>query len=173
MPKIIQNLERKLIEEARSQIETQGYGAVTIRSVAKACGVGVGTVYNYFPSKDALVAAYMMADWKQCRQAIGEAAERAADAETVVRCIYRTLREFADRHAAVLQDPDAAAAFSAISHRYHGLLRKELSRPLERFCESELAARVVAESLLTWTMIGIPFDDLYRILGKLFNTKGV
>ena len=44
MPKIIQNLENRLIEEAKKQIRESGYGALTIRSVAKACGVGVGTV---------------------------------------------------------------------------------------------------------------------------------
>ena len=50
MPKIIENLKARLIAEAKRQIEEAGYGAVTIRSVASSCGVGVGTVYNYFPS---------------------------------------------------------------------------------------------------------------------------
>ena len=56
MPKIIENLEKRLIAEAKRQIAESGYGATTIRSVAKGCNVGVGTVYNYFPSKDALIA---------------------------------------------------------------------------------------------------------------------
>ena len=43
MPKIIENLESRLIAEAKKQIEESGYGTMTIRSVAKACGVGVGT----------------------------------------------------------------------------------------------------------------------------------
>ena len=60
MPKIIQNLENRLIAEAKLQVQTLGYGAVTIRSIAKSCGVGVGTVYNYFPSKEALVATYLL-----------------------------------------------------------------------------------------------------------------
>ena len=48
MPKIIKDLKARLMEEAKHQIEELGYSAVTIRSVAKSCGVGVGTVYNYF-----------------------------------------------------------------------------------------------------------------------------
>ena len=61
MPKIIKDLEKRLTEEARRQIEEDGYGAMTVRSVAKACGVGVGTVYNYFSSKDELLAGYLLA----------------------------------------------------------------------------------------------------------------
>ena len=40
MPKIIKDLEAKLMEEANRQIEDGGYSAMTIRSVAKACGDG-------------------------------------------------------------------------------------------------------------------------------------
>ena len=32
----------------------------TVRSVAAGCGVAVGTVYNYFSSKDMLIAAFML-----------------------------------------------------------------------------------------------------------------
>ena len=81
MPKIIENLESRLMEEARKQIEESGYDAVTIRSVAKGCGVGIGTVYNYFPSKDDLLAAFMLADWKVCLAAINETGENAADGD--------------------------------------------------------------------------------------------
>ena len=73
MPKRIENLEHRLIEEAKKQIEKAGYGAMTIRSVAKACGVGVGTVYNDFSSKEALIATHLLEDWKQCVTAIGTA----------------------------------------------------------------------------------------------------
>ena len=41
MPKIIENLESRLLAEAERQIREDGYSAMTIRSVAKACGVGV------------------------------------------------------------------------------------------------------------------------------------
>ena len=41
MPKIIEDLETRLLTEAKRQIKELGYGAMTVRSVAKACGVGV------------------------------------------------------------------------------------------------------------------------------------
>ena len=75
MPKIIENLKDRLIAEAEKQIEESGYGAVTIRSVAKACGVGVGTVYNYFPSKETLIATHLLVDWKLCVDTITHTAE--------------------------------------------------------------------------------------------------
>ena len=64
MPKIIENLREKLVCEAKRQVEELGYANLTIRSVAAVCGVGVGTVYNYFSSKDSLVAAFLLEDWQ-------------------------------------------------------------------------------------------------------------
>ena len=81
MPKIIENLEQKLIEEAQKQVAQSGYGAFTIRSVAKACGVGIGTVYNYFQSKDELLAAFLLDDWQKCMSAIVSASEQSASPE--------------------------------------------------------------------------------------------
>ena len=168
MPKIIENLENRLIEEARKQIEEAGYSAVTIRSVAKGCGVGVGTVYNYFPSKDALVASWLLLDWKECIAAIQAAGRDSDDAAPVVRCIYDQLQQFAQRHQTLFQDAAAAEGFAGSFSRYHGLLRQQLAEPLEKFCSSKFSAEFIAEALLTWTMASKSFDDLYGMIEKLF-----
>ena len=167
MPKIIENLETKLMEEARRQIETSGYSAMTIRSVAAACGVGVGTVYNYFRSKEELLVTYMLRDWQQCLEEIHEAAV-SANVAPVVRCIYDRLCRYAAGNRALFQDPSAASAFAASFGRYHGMLRGQLAEPLRRFCQSDFAAEFIAESLLTWTMAGRSFDEIYDMIGKLF-----
>lgn len=168
MPKIIENLESKLIREAGKQIQQAGYGALTVRSVAKACGVGVGTVYNYFPSKDNLVAAYMLEDWNSCMESIRSVSEASDSPEPVIRCIYDQLLEYAQRQQAVVQDKAAASAFAGSFTRYHSLLRRQLSEPLEKFCVSQFDAEFIAEALLTWTMAGTDYPEIFRILSKLF-----
>lgn len=168
MPKIIEDLKRSLIAEAQKQIRDHGYGAVTIRSIAKGCGVGVGTVYNYFPSKDALIATHLLEDWSDCVRVIDRTAGLTETAEPVLRCIYEQLTAFAARHAALFRDADASAGFAGAFSQYHGLLRHQLAQPLTRFCDGNFAAAFVAESLLTWTMDGKAFDEIYEILKKLF-----
>ncbi|MBR5245692.1 MAG: TetR/AcrR family transcriptional regulator [Clostridia bacterium] len=168
MPKLIENLEEKLVAETKHQLESGGYGALTVRGVANACGVGVGTVYNYFPSKEALVAAYMLQEWRPCIRQICDVAEAAWDPRPVVRCIYDCLQTFAAEHSAVLDDPAATLPFAQVFRRYHGLLRRQLAQPLAPFCPDDFTARFAAESLLTWSMAGIPFAELYPVVEKLF-----
>lgn len=168
MPKIIENLESKLMEEAKKQIEQSGYGSMTIRSVARACGVGVGTVYNYFPSKDALLATYMLSDWNECIAAINAVSQYSDSPTAVVRCTYDQLLAYAGRHQAIFRDEAAASAFAGSFSHYHGLLRSQLAAPVRKFCSSDFASEFIAESLLTWTMAGKSFDEMNGMIAKLF-----
>ena len=168
MPKIIENLKDRLIAEAKRQIEEAGYGAVTIRSVASSCGVGIGTVYNYFPSKEDLIATHLLEDWSVCVDTIRREAQLSETAESVLRCIYEQLTGFAARHQAIFRDEAAASGFAGSFSQYHDRLRSQLAMPLSKFCGSAFESQFIAESLLTWSMAGQSFDDIYQILKKLF-----
>ena len=63
MPKIIENLREILLAASRTLLLEEGYRALTMRQVAGLCHVAVGTVYNYFPSKDMLAAHILLEDW--------------------------------------------------------------------------------------------------------------
>ncbi len=52
-----------ILKASRKLIQKQGWSAVSIRSVAAACGVSVGSIYNYFDSKAALVSAAVESIW--------------------------------------------------------------------------------------------------------------
>lgn len=167
MPKIIENLETRLLQEAKRQVEEIGYSAMTIRSVAKECGVGVGTVYNYFPSKDALLATYMLEDWNKCVAAINAVSTYSDQPAPLVRCICDQIRNYARLHKAVFQDEAAAAGFAGSHSKYHGLLRSQLAQPMRKFCKDDFTAEFIAEALLTWTTAGKGFDEVYGMIEKL------
>ena len=166
MPKIIENLKEHLLAETGRQLEAGGYEAVTIRSIASACSVGVGTVYNYFASKEALVAAYLLEDWTLCMERIRAKADASPTSEPVMRCMYEELVGYAARHASVFHDKAAEKGYANALGKYHALLRTELAAPMEKFTPSPFAAEFIAENLLTWSMAGIAFGELWELLKK-------
>lgn len=168
MPKIIENLKDRLLFEANRQMEQGGYESVTIRSIAKGCGVGVGTVYNYFPSKEVLIATLLLEDWQGCLAKIQAVAVHAEAPRPVLQCIYTQLMDFSSRYEATFRSEAAVAGFAGSFSRYHKLLRSQLAEPLQKFCNNDFCAQFIAESLLTWSIAGKSFDEIYEILKKLF-----
>lgn len=55
--------KEEILKTSRELIRQQGWSAVNIRSVAAACGVSVGSIYNYFDSKSELVGAAVESVW--------------------------------------------------------------------------------------------------------------
>lgn len=53
----------EILRISRKLIQKQGCAAVNIRSVATACGVSIGSIYNYFDSKPALMGAIVESVW--------------------------------------------------------------------------------------------------------------
>lgn len=64
VPKIIEDVRLTILREARPMLLQHGYDRLTLRGVAKASGIAVSTIYNYFESKDALVYGIFDADWQ-------------------------------------------------------------------------------------------------------------
>lgn len=52
-----------ILQASRDLVREKGWEAVSIRSVAAACGVATGSIYNYFDSKSDLVAATVESVW--------------------------------------------------------------------------------------------------------------
>lgn len=174
MPKIIENIREKLLEEAKRQVSESGYSAMTIRSVATACGVGTGTVYNYFPSKDMLVASFMLEDWMLCMQAIEQGAEAAEDARAVLYCMYQELLTYQEKYQNLFADENAEASYLASSMQRHHLLCAQLAEPLKTWARKQdkvdavFLAEFVAENMLTLAMAGKDFETIAAVLLQLF-----
>ena len=64
MPKQIQVGKETIIQEAKKLIEDKKFEELNCRSIAKRVGIGVGTLYHFFNSKDDILASVLLDDWK-------------------------------------------------------------------------------------------------------------
>ena len=170
MPKIIENVRELLLDTAKKQIEERGYANTTIRSVAGECGLAVGTVYNYFRSKDMLIATFVVEDWNSYLSDIRGA--DFTDPRNALQNIYDALINFSQKHRSLFSDPEAAKVYSAVFSERHKMLRGQIAEIITPLCHAENAdftAEFVAESLLTWTVAGKDFDSIYIILDKILK----
>lgn len=55
--------KENILQISRNLIQQNGWAGVNIRSVAAACGVSVGCIYNYFESKTDLLSATVESIW--------------------------------------------------------------------------------------------------------------
>lgn len=162
MPKIIENLREELLCEAKRQIAERGYKNTTIRSVAQGCNIAVGTVYNYFKSKDMLIASFILTDWLECLKGIEEYPKN--DKRQYLGFIHSSLTDFAEKHMSLFSDKDARATFNTAFFQRHRQLRGQLKDLILPIAEDDFTAEFVAEALLTWTMSGKNFDEIYKLL---------
>lgn len=75
--------KEEILKTSRELIGRQGWSGVNIRSVAAACGVSVGSIYNYFDSKGALVEATVESVWRE----IFHRPKQDAPFENIQECI--------------------------------------------------------------------------------------
>ena len=162
MPKIIENLREELLTEAKRQIAERGYSNTTIRSVAAECGIAVGTVYNYFKSKDMLIASFILVDWLECVRSI--ASRPKEDRREYLAFIHLSLCKFQEKYRTLFTDEDAMVAFSSAFNERHGQLRAQLADLIMPIADERFTAEFVAEAMLTWTTGGRTFEEIYTLL---------
>lgn len=154
MPKVLENLQERILACARVLLLEQGIDGLNIRAVASACGVAVGMVYNYYGSKDQLIASIMLQDWLQnMREAVGEV--NAASPSQGMRAICRGIDRFAGRYRLLWLH-----SVQTRDRSYHDKLVAQLSDLVQvliaRFdlTQEEAAAEFAAENLLRLTLAG-------------------
>ena len=79
----------KIVEAAREAFRTRGYDA-PLDDIAKAAGVGAGTLYRHFPTRESLIDAVMQAWAEGVNDAVGKViAEGGTSRELLLRWFER------------------------------------------------------------------------------------
>ena len=87
----------------------------------------------------------------------------------VLLCIYDQLRTYARHYQNLFRDAAEISSFPAAIMKYHGILRNQIAQPLRKFCADDFTAEFAAEALLTWTMGGKEFEELYALISKVLR----
>lgn len=98
MPKKIENLRTDIMKDAASLLKNDGYKSLTIRRVAEDCHIAVGTVYNYFPSKDMLAASIMLEEWMNILAEMKQECAGASSLENGINIVYQGILTFAKQY---------------------------------------------------------------------------
>jgi AcrR family transcriptional regulator len=80
---------QRVLVSALDLAASGGYEAVQMRDVAASAGVALGTIYRYFPSKDALLAAAMV-EWMEDLER--RVSQRGPRGESTSERVYDVLR---------------------------------------------------------------------------------
>lgn len=169
MPKILPHLREQLLNEARDILYSEGYSALSIRRLAKTCGIAPGTVYNHFRSKDDLTAVLILSDWTTVLRQMEASVDSAADMPAGVEGIFRALRGFVERQQDIWQE-FLRTGGRIVGENRHQKLREQIAGNLSRLADrfgykvvGEIAP-LLAETVLAAAMqTDIPQDTLITL----------
>lgn len=72
MSRIIDNPKQLILSQAKEILYQQGYQKLSMRALSKACGIALGTIYNYYPTKKELVVEMMTDYWQDYLDSVRE-----------------------------------------------------------------------------------------------------
>ena len=157
-----------MIIETKRQLREFGYSKTTIRSVAKECNIAIGTVYNYFDSKETLIASFMLDEWIECYLKIQDNIKREENLNAF-KIIYDELVEFYNSHIYLFSDKEATNAYYSNTQNKHKVFRTQISNLIKIKYNhlDQFSLDFISESLITWTLAGTEFSTLYNVIIKL------
>lgn len=142
--RIKEEARQKLLEAALAEFAAQGYADANINRISQAAGYAQGTIYNYFPSKQALFEAVVGDIARQHSELILQGAAGAANPAA------RLERFFAAGFAFAQGLPAAAQVISAALHGADPEVRALVRRayePLVTFVREEIVQAGQIEGL--------------------------
>ncbi|MDO4596501.1 MAG: TetR/AcrR family transcriptional regulator [Coriobacteriaceae bacterium] len=76
-----------ILEVAYDHAQREGMASLGIRTIANECGVAIGTIYNYFPDKAALVTEVVARFWRSAIEEAGVLARAEESSEGRAGCL--------------------------------------------------------------------------------------
>lgn len=178
MPKIITDLKTTILSTAKEELFLHGYTALTIRKIAKTCNIAVGTMYNYFSSKDMLVAEIILFDWNDCLAEMKRCCEQAMDINSGLFAIFDVLKKFRDNYRDCWDQYATQANGGMAVRGRHKMLSSQITAIISSLLlrlqiqPDDYLAEFTTEMLLTLSNDdSFQFEQLNEICRRLYPSK--
>ena len=89
--------KEEILAICREIVATEGLSAVNMRLVASKCGIALGSVYNYFPSKSELMLATIESVWLDIFHMNGTVLRVQSFTECVT-CLFEMIRKSSQKY---------------------------------------------------------------------------
>jgi AcrR family transcriptional regulator len=168
----------QIFETALTLFREKGFEATTIREIAAATGLSLGAAYYYFPSKDAIVAAYYEHVQEQHRERAVAAFASCTTLKDRLRAAYHTKLDVMQDDQRLLRalfryggDPEHPLSWFGPGSRVQ---RQASIEVFEKAIEGERLPDDVraAAPLLLWTLhLGVLLYFLYDSSARVQRTR--
>lgn len=175
MPKIIENLKSRILETTCREIKEKGYSGITLRGIAKSCDIALGTFYNYFKSKEILVANLIVADWMKKKLELEEELEKSTDVHGAMARIHAFITSFYNQHKDMWKDYRFTGESGYEYDERHQLLVSQISLIIsgalqKAGCENDSnTCRVLAEMILTASTKDMDYEIYGPIIERVIR----
>ncbi len=119
--------ERRIVAAVADLITHEHPATITVPDVARRAGLGVATVYRYFPNKEALLDAAVPVGNERTWQALADRPSAFADAAAIVRQSFAELADHLDLARNQLLSPTGRAMRKRRARRKRALLARAAS----------------------------------------------
>jgi AcrR family transcriptional regulator len=131
----------RILDAAREVFGANGYSAGTTNRIAEAAGLSIGSLYQYFPNKDAILVELVRAHLADGASAV-EAAAAASDPTDVEGTVRRVVAALVDVHVA--------------DRRLHQVLFEESPRPPALLAELHVVEDEIVARVGAWLAAALP-----------------
>ena len=174
MPKIIVGVRENILENTKRQLFEEGYANISLRKIAKNCHIAVGTIYNYFPDKETILANILLEDWILLLQDIEVHCQSSTSLIDGMFYTYKAIENYCLKYQKLFEQ--ASGPMQMVQSR-HQLLIQQLRQKLEilftKFSQNHDLLNVLAECLLTCAIQETITDNEFKaLLYQLFRKEG-
>lgn len=183
MPKKIDNPKETIFDCAKQILMEDGYAQLNVRTIAKKCGVSVGTVYNYFEDKRVLDMMLMQSFWGEFEGVVVKIFDDTSqDLFYKLRETQQELNRFVTKFLELFSEvfKTRKSSYTSREKEVKGILIQRLSLLIEKeillYAPHTAIASPNAKDISDWILLsmmmishmgGMDYDQLEKFIKKM------